>query len=392
MTIRTMQYLKPAVTAKGALFFLLLWLLPIFVFGGNIRIGMFYGREVKAITFSVVEGEYIIYGDYRQVGTARKGFIYHIGNSGGSVTIQDTAMVYGTFLHIEFKGISHDNVFAVKPVDPSLTSKETDDDLMIEGDEDLLRVVNIIDLDKYIAGTIEAEGGPNADTEFYKAQAILARTFAIKNYYRHGTEGYNLCDSEHCQAYKGKSRMNKAIPLAAMATKDLVMFNRYGSLINAPYHSNCGGVTAEASMVWDRSLPYLQSVTDPFCRHSGNASWELSMDRGKWVDYLSGKGFTGYMLSNPDFRTDKREKYYLLGGKQLALNDIRKDLKLKSAWFSITCESDKVIFHGRGYGHGVGLCQEGAMKMAEKGYVYVDILHFYFRDITIAAISETKTK
>ena len=358
----------------------------------EIKLGLFFGREITSLVFSVTAGEYMIYGDYRQVSIARKGFIYHIENSGNALTIQDTLSVLGTFSRIEFRGVSGVNVFSVRTVFPSLPPEESDDNLLLQRESNFIRIINILDLEKYIAGTIEAEGGWTASPEFYKAQAILARTFAVRNFYRHGTEGYNLCDTEHCQAYKGKSRNNPEIFIAALATKELVLTDKQGNLVNPVYHSNCGGMTSDAFRVWKEPLPYLQPVSDPFCIHSRNAVWETVMSRSEWMSYLTGKGFEKDQLlpAALSFTPAVREKFFSLGEKKVEMTEIRKDLNLKSAWFSVTSQGDKVVFHGKGYGHGAGMCQEGAMEMARKGYVYVDILHFYFTHVFIDSIPEKK--
>ncbi|MBN1414359.1 MAG: SpoIID/LytB domain-containing protein [Bacteroidales bacterium] len=384
------------VSATLAIRFLLMLLLAFFascpIQARDIKIGLFFNRKITTVVFTPVGGEYIIYGDYRQVGVARKGFIYHIDNSGGVLTIQDTLNVIGSFSRIEFKGISRSNIFSIRPVIPSLPPRESDDNLLLQGEADFMRIINILDLEKYIAGTIETEGGSNAHPEYYKAQAILARTFAVKNFYRHGSEGFNLCDTEHCQAYKGKSRMNPEIHAAVMATKELVMCDMNGHLVNTPYHSNCGGMTSDAFQAWKQPLPHLQPVIDQFCRNSKNAKWESMLSRDEWIAYLTGKGFKKDRLMQADlsFSPASREKYYRIGEHQVELTEVRRDLKLKSAWFSIVTGADKIRFQGKGYGHGVGMCQEGAMEMARKGYVYVDILHFYFRNIKIESIPERR--
>jgi len=385
-----MRINHPILTLKGLTLLLSLLACSGLLHAGEIRAGLFYQKEITSVVFSVAEGEYIIYGDYRQVGVARKGHLYHIGISADALNIQDTSLIFGSFGRIEFKGVSGSNVFTIRPVSPSLPPKELDDNLLLLGDMGVITVINLLGLEKYIAGVIESEGGPAAHAEFYKAQAILARTFAVKNFYRHGTEGYNLCDTEHCQAYKGKSRMNPDIPAAALATEALVLYDPFHKPVNAPYHSNCGGLTADASWVWDRPLNHLQPVTDLFCRKSRNATWKTTLSRNEWISCLERRGIKREQLQQAELRISpaNREKFYKLGDRQVEFTELRKDLALKSAWFSVTAEGDSIILHGRGYGHGVGMCQEGAMKMAEKGYVYVDILHFYFKDVTIGRFPE----
>lgn len=357
---------------------------------GDIRIGLFYRQGLTSVTFSVTEGEYIIYGDYKQIGIARKGTIYHIENTRDLLTLQDTSKAYGKYTRIEFKGVSAENAFRVKPVFPSLPAKESDDNLILQAESNVISIINILNLEKYIAGTVEAEGGPNAHLEYYKAQAILTRTFALKSFYRHGAEGYNLCDTEHCQAYKGRSRMNQAIQDATQITSKLVMTDLNGILVNTAYHSNCGGMTSDAFLVWKQSMPYLRSIPDPFCKHSHNAVWEATLTRSTWNNYLAKRGVEKKWIQQPVFsyHPEGREKALILGNIQLQLADIRLDLNLKSSWFSIDASPTSVVFHGKGFGHGVGMCQEGAMDMALKGYTYVDILHFYFTNVLIEKRTE----
>lgn len=188
--------------------------------------------------------------------------------------------------------------------------------------------------------------------------------------------------------------MNPVIPAAALSTEALILYDLHNNPVNPPYHSNCGGMTSDAAWVWGQPMNHLKPVTDPFCRDSRNATWVSIFGRDEWISYLQSKGFKKeqLMLTGLNFSPDTREKYYKLGDRQVELATIRKDLALKSAWFSVTAEGDSIILHGKGYGHGVGMCQEGAMKMAEKGYVYVDILHYYFNDVTIGRIAERGQK
>ena len=84
-----------------------------------------------------------------------------------------------------------------------------------------------------------------------------------------------------------------------------------------------------------------------------------------------------------NFKQTTRQKEYRLGTLSIPFNQIRTDLDLRSAWFSVRVAGDSVVLDGRGYGHGVGLCQEGAMEMARVGYSWLDIVHFYFHDVKV---------
>ena len=189
----------------------------------DIRVGLYYSEKVQSAVFSVVEGNYILLGDERQVALLEKGAIIHLDYSTGKVTVNDTARLLGTFQTVTIRGMSSVNVFLVKPVYPSLDARESDDDLIIGTYGEGLRIINRLDLEKYVAGTIEAEGGVNEGIEYYKAQAVLARTYAVMNFNRHAPEGFNLCDEQHCQAFHGKSRWNPKIYDATLATENQIL-------------------------------------------------------------------------------------------------------------------------------------------------------------------------
>jgi len=349
----------------------------------DIRIGLFYKKGLQSIVFTVVEGEYILYGNNSQVAVARKGSIFHIERTGSGLTVSDTRKSYGVFNSLDFNGISSINVFLVKPVLPSYASEESDDNLSVSVFSDELRLTNRLDMEKYVAGTVESESGPNATIEYYKAQAVLVRTYARKNFYRHAHEGFNLCDNEHCQAYKGKSRMNKTIYDATLATQNQILADNTGEPVITAYHASCGGITAGAAMIWNKDLPYLIPVKDPFCDGSVHRTWSKSIPLTEWNTYLERKGLSSAIRPTYKGTAVNRQKFLDSDKLRLPLTDIREDLKLKSSFFTLVQENGQVVITGHGYGHGLGLCQEGAIEMSRVGYTYVDILMFYFRGLKL---------
>lgn len=350
----------------------------------DIRIGLFYGQQIQSVVFSVVEGEYVLSADNKQLATLLKGSILHMDYSPEGIVVNSTTKAFGVFKSLEFKGISSDNEFIVRPVFPSLNPKESDDDLLIDMDGENLRIINRLDLEKYIAGTIESEGGSMAPVEYYKAQAVLVRTYAVKNFHRHAFEGFNLCDGQHCQVFNGKSRWNDEIYSATVSTLNEVLVDEENQLATTPYHANCGGITSSASMAWNEDLPYLIPVMDPFCIESEHHQWSQEFSAAEWRTYLQKKGALYAQLPDNPTMKPERLKYFSFGNRKIPSSEIRQDLQLKSAFFAIMREGDKIVLDGRGYGHGVGLCQEGAMEMARVGYVYVDILMFYFHNLTLS--------
>jgi stage II sporulation protein D len=363
--------------------FLFSLLLTLLSSATDISIGLFYGYNIESMVFSAVEGEYMLSGDGNRIAVIRKGTMFHIACTDTGLAVHDTAQDYGIFNELEFKGISSSNIFQVKPVFPSLRPKESEGDLRLTMPQNGLRIVNTLDLEKYLPGTVESEGGANAHPEYYKAQAVIARTFALRNYHRHAHEGFNLCDDVHCQAYNGKSRYNHQIYESTRLTEGEFLAGPDGKPVVTPYHASCGGVTARASDVWNNDLPHLKPVKDPFCNKSDHFNWKKTIIPAEWTAYLTKKGYTGnpadlYTASDPG-----RRKYLDPATREITMTAIRNDFGLKSSWFYVKAETDKVSFYGHGYGHGLGLCQEGAMEMARMGYTYVDILMFYFSNLTL---------
>jgi stage II sporulation protein D len=254
-------------------------------------------------------------------------------------------------------------------------------------------VINDIPLDNYIAGVTESEAGARSTLEFYKVQAILARTFALAHINKHVTEGFSLCDLVHCQAYYGKPR-DPNVFKAIEATKGKVVVDENLNLIIAAFHSNSGGQTANSEDVWGSRTTYLRSIVDTFSTKMPNSKWERKMLAEDWLSYLKLKhNFPVETDSGRNialsFRQDNRKAYLECNNSKVPLKNVRQDLQLKSTFFSISkLNNDSIVFTGRGYGHGLGMCQEGAMCMAKKGYTYMDILNFYYRNVQLIDLSK----
>ena len=117
------------------------------------------------------------------------------------------------------------------------------------------------------------------------------------------------------------------------------------------------------------------------------------MPLDEWMRYLGNKGFD--IPANPDpryfdFDQPQRKEFYKVGGDSLEFGKIRTDLNLRSAFFSVRADSAAISLNGRGYGHGVGLSQEGGMEMAKQGKDFEDIILFYYPGVRIISFKELK--
>jgi stage II sporulation protein D len=280
-----------------------------------------------------------------------------------------------------------------KPADPILQDRQYPGSFTLSLSHGNIELVNIIDLEQYVMGVVLSEAGPAVPDGYYKVQAIICRTYAVRNLGKHAGEGFNLCDNVHCQVYKGMSRWNENIEIAVEATRGLIITDADSVPAIAAFHSNSGGETQGAEKAWLTSVPYLKAVLDPFSIGQPNERWEVTISPEKWLEYLKKNGFT--ISKKPDYKRyefvqQHRTVYYQVGDRKIEFRKIREDWNLRSAFFSISYINGSYTLKGRGYGHGVGLSQEGAINMARKGYHYSDILNFYYHNIHIIDYRQLK--
>lgn len=268
-------------------------------------------------------------------------------------------------------------------------AREYNGDLTLIPDIRALLAINTVDEESYLAGVVRTETGPGGHIEFYKVQAMLARTYLYMNIDRHERDGYDLCDKVHCQAYHGRSDL-PVIHEAVKATRGRVLVNADSLLVFTPFHSNCGGETQSSAYVWLTDMQHIHAVTDPYCGFSRNARWTKEIAIDDWLAYLAEHGYRH--VDDGDLACDQpvRAKDYRAGSFTYPLVNIREDWALRSTFFSVALKGRDLVLSGRGYGHGVGLCQEGARVMAERGFMMEEILAFYFKGLVITGINDVK--
>ncbi len=264
--------------------------------------------------------------------------------------------------------------------------------IYVEGNS--LGVINLAPVEDYLAGVLAAEM-PQAELPALQAQAVVSRTYMIKNQQRHLQDGYQFCDLTHCQTYKGLANITPTIRQAVTSTSDEILtFDE--QLVAAYYSSTCGGTTADDAGVWNNGddRPYLKNIADSakhaeFCSPSPHYRWRARISADSlhqiWQRRL-GDSITSISITKKG--TDGRVRELALMGHSLHLisgEDFRAVTcrafgwnTLKSTWFDVQIEKRAYVFIGRGLGHGLGLCQYGTMEMARQGYSYREILRHYF--------------
>lgn len=288
---------------------------------------------------------------------------------------------------------------------------------------DGLTAINIVDVEAYLLGVVSSEMRPDYPVEALKSQAIAARTYALKNIGRHKSLGYDLDDTQHCQVYGGVYSEDPRTTQAVQETAGMVLTYN-GQLINAEYSSTCGGFTESAEASLGTDVPYLRGVTDnegvtyptteagwaaffkssptTFCLQPEHAKYEAF----RWVKLVTRQEVETVLAEQYQIGTVRKIVPLRRGvsGRVYALridgtagsvtlekeNPIRRLFGgLRSTAFTIDTYADDagtpVVFAlwGAGFGHGRGMCQVGAVGLAERGWTAERILQHYYQDTQI---------
>lgn len=346
-------------------------------------IGVFRNIKTSHILFNYLDESYSFYSDSAAFFTLRKGESVRIQNKDGKIRIKQGEIEIGTFKKVYIKRNNKNGAFKIKCLSPSTRERKYQGNLKILVDGKYLKIINQVPLDEYLVGVIESESGNHESKEFYKVQAVISRTYALKHKGKFRHKGFMLTDLTNCQVYKGKMYRNPKIIEAVKETKNFVLVDSDMNYITASYYSNSGGQTVNSEDVWSKPLSYLRSVKDPYSFGRTNSKWTKIISKEKWLSYLDKKH--NYPIDNLNdvekalsFKQESRRKYYVDWKYHILLTDIRKDWKLKSTYFNVAVKGEEVVLSGKGFGHGVGLSQEGAMNMCDLGYGFLDVLLFYY--------------
>ncbi|HLV09679.1 MAG TPA: stage II sporulation protein D [Halanaerobiales bacterium] len=267
------------------------------------------------------------------------------------------------------------------------------------------RVVNM-ELNDYLHGVVAAEMPAIYHLEALKAQAVAARTYAIKQLPKFGGSGYDdysgvdiTTDSRVHQAWLSEeelkerwgflgyfyywSRINRAVE---ETSGEIIIYN--DKPIDAVYHANSGGRTEDSSLVWGTALPYLKSIESPFDSESEkNYSQIKYFSSSEIIRALKLNNTAGLVELMVSKRSGSgRVMEVLAGGKQFSGREIRERLGLPSTNFEVKQDGDIFRFSILGKGHGVGMSQDGANALAKRGHNYREILEYYYPGVKITTI------
>ncbi len=261
-------------------------------------------------------------------------------------------------------------------------------------------VVNQLPLEEYLVGLINCEISSAWPIEAVKAQAIIARTYALNRKTARITSPYHLESSVIDQVYEGCLIEDSRARRAVLETEGEVL-TYGGAIIQAYYHSSCGGRTEASENIWGASLPYLKGVDCQYCLTSPAATaWEFKLTLQEIEERLRSAGHkvSGlYDIKTGAVNSRGRLKQVALlaakGGGAISGEQFRKAIgygAIKSTRFTLKNLKNEISFSGSGNGHGVGLCQWGAKQRALDGFGCGEILTYYYPGTELKKLSDIR--
>ncbi len=263
------------------------------------------------------------------------------------------------------------------------------DIVILRSADGTLSAINVLDVESYLKGVLVHEISPKWPIDAIKAQAIAARTYALYQKEICVHKPYDLVADTSSQVYGGFSSEKNKTNRAVNFTFGEVLLYR-GKVFPAFFHATCGGMTENASELWKTDMePLAGGRLCSFCTSSPHYYWSASLDFGA----IRSKLGPFYTLKGELKNISVEERNVSGRIRSLRLEDDKgesavvsaKDFRqmmgpdvVRSTNFTIVVKGAKVVFSGKGWGHGVGLCQWGAFGMSRKGYDYKEILAFYY--------------
>jgi len=257
-------------------------------------------------------------------------------------------------------------------------------------------IINVVSMEEYLYSVVPSEMPASWSIEALKAQAVAARTYSY--YHLINNKGKNIYDLDstiNFQVYKGIVSETPSSIEAVSKTSGTIMTYNYEPII-AYFHSTSGGKTSDDKDVWPGSdLPYLESVECKYSENSPHYEWTTELSMNEISSALSRKYKRVDSIKKVSFKKNNDrvvtvEIIHNGGTISLSGNEFRllfPPQKIKSTYFTAKKSEKSLLISGKGWGHGVGMCQWGARGRSDKGMKYEDILQYYYKNIKFQKIS-----
>ncbi len=265
-----------------------------------------------------------------------------------------------------------------------------------------LTAVNYVDVEEYLYSVVASEMPPSWPQEALKSQAVAARSYALKKRDTKTGSLFDVSDTTASQVYKGAAAETDSTRTAVKSTAGQIL-TYSGQVIEAVFHSSSGGHTENSEDVWSSPLPYLRGVPD-YDQEAPVFSWSKQFTgqqlTSKIASYL-GSEVSGIgnivaiapAVTSPTGRLKTVRIQGEQGSRTVSATKVRQALDLRSTLFSVVpqggtkASNTTFVFQGRGFGHGIGMSQYGALGMAKQGQSYQQILGYYYQNTALAQMS-----
>jgi len=268
---------------------------------------------------------------------------------------------------------------------------------IIRTEDKKLLVINHLNIEEYLYGVLYHEMPHYWPLNTLKAQAVAARTFAVHRIEIMKDRDYDVTSDIYSQVYGGRSSERRITRKAVDSTRGQIL-TYDDKILPAYYHSICGGHTENASIVFGINLPPLKGVKCPYCKGAAGEYWKAQFSYKQIEKKLNEYGIKvrglKYIVEGKIDASGRLESIKIsdkTGAKEIKAFKFRLALGpniIRSTNFSITITKRGIIFKGKGWGHGVGMCQWGAFGMAKHRFDYRKILNFYYPDAKIKNYNE----
>ena len=374
----------------------------------NVRMGLFtlFKPEALEVRVTSAEGASLAAAGVAGALSIEHGELISIRLSGGQlhITLSGGRKLVATEVRVMPAGST-----ALELNLPGSIKRAVRGDLQVDtgsGGRGPLRIVLTTDREAAVASVVAAESGQQ-ETEALKSLALVVRTFMLSHQGRHASEGFDFCDTTHCQFYRGEQDVSEAaswlaVERAVAATRgEFLAFE--GRTVEGYYTAACGGMTVTPSMLWGGTTNYpYRRISCRWCRGSRFDKWERSAAAAQVVHALSdsiGKKLlpSVELAMQRDRSSGFVRSVIITDGTThttLTADAFRRAIGLKMGWntvlsptFTIERRGDRFIFRGRGFGSQIGLCEAGAVAQAAAGRTYREILRFYYPGAEIRGTS-----
>jgi stage II sporulation protein D len=251
--------------------------------------------------------------------------------------------------------------------------------------------INHVPMDEYLTSVVGHEMSPQWHPEALKAQAVVARTYLLLKMKERVSKEYDVDTTTNFQVYGGLKKNDTGARNAVAQTHNEVLYYK-GQLAQTFFHSSCGGTLASAKEVWGSNVSYLHVQSSPYCSSAPVYKWQVRIPFSEISRRLSARGVRSVRVveRGPSKRVKTLKIVSSSGTRKVRGDKFRMALgalKVKSTFFGVAQKGNTVILTGRGFGHGVGMCQWGAKIAAEKkGIRYGRILDHYFPGTSLRSV------